>query len=171
LYGTFTICTWASSSALGAEAEQQLGGLGARQLDQLGQRGHGHLGVGDEQERHERHVRHRREVGHRVVRHLRVQARIGGERPRIAQPDRVAVGRGLRDHGDAGVARLAGAVLQHHGLAQPLGERRLQHARDRVGRAPRGERDDEADRLGRIRGLRRGRGQPASGGGGEQAAE
>jgi len=41
----------------------------------------------------------------------------------------------------------AGLVLDHHRLAERLGELRLNQARDDIGRRARAERDDEVDRL------------------------
>ena len=85
----------------------------------------------------------------RVVRQLRVQARVDGERTAIGQQDRVAVGRGLRDRIDAHDAVRARLVLDDDRLAHLLAHLLRERARGEVGRAA-GKRHDELDRAVRV---------------------
>ena len=93
----------------------------------------------------------RREVLHRVVRHLRVDADVDRERRDVAEQQRVAVGRRLGDGVGADHAARAGAVVDDDRLAERLGQRLLHDARIEIDRAARRERHDDADRLRRIR--------------------
>jgi len=78
-----------------------------------------------------------------------------GERADRALAERVAVGRGLGDRVDADGERAAGTVVDDDRLAELLGERRRDDARDVVGGASGGLRDDEAKRsLRKLRGDR-----------------
>ena len=76
---------------------------------------------------------HRRNVLARIVGHLLAKPEIGAERAGPAEPDHVAVGRGLGDRFDRDHAAGAGAVLDHDRLAEQLLHARLDDARHRVG--------------------------------------
>jgi len=73
-----------------------------------------------------------------------------GERDRserksdVVHQDGVAVGSRLGDRVRADRAARPAAVLDHRGLAQGLGHALRDQARDDVGRAARGERNDDA---------------------------
>jgi hypothetical protein len=83
-----------------------------------------------------------------------------GERADRALAERVAVGRGLGDRVDADGQRAAGAVVDDDGLAELLGQRGRDDARDVVGGAARRLRNDEAKgSLRKLSKTRRG-GQP-----------
>jgi len=69
-----------------------------------------------------------------------------GERADRADADGVAVGRGFRDGVDADGERAARAVVDDDRLAELLRDSRRDDARDVVGRAARGLRDDETQR-------------------------
>jgi hypothetical protein len=76
----------------------------------------------------------------------------GADRP---DADGVAVGRALRDRVDADGERAARTIVDDDRLAELLGDSRRDDARDVVGRAARGLRDDEAQRpLGVLSGRR-----------------
>jgi hypothetical protein len=77
------------------------------------------------------------------------------ERADRALAERVAVGGGLGDRVDADGERAAGTVVDDDGLAELLGQRGRDDARDVVGGASRGLRDDETKRsLRKLRGDR-----------------
>ncbi len=105
--------------------------------------------------------RHRHEILDRVVLDAGVRRRRDHVGAGGAHGERVAVGRGAGR--DLGADRAAGAaaVVDDHLLAEALGELLPDQARDDVGRAARRERDDQADRLGRIGALRNGSGGQA----------
>jgi hypothetical protein len=69
-----------------------------------------------------------------------------GERADGADADGVAVGRALRDRIDADGECTAGTVVYDDGLAELLRQARRDQARDVVGGAARGLRDDETQR-------------------------
>ncbi|MNC84847.1 hypothetical protein D3C83_04150 [compost metagenome] len=94
--------------------------------------------------------RDRREIAQRVVRDPGKQRRIDGEGGVGAGEQRVAVGRRFRHDLRGDHAGTAAAVVDHHGLAELLGELRAEHARLRVVGAARGRRDQETDRPDRI---------------------
>jgi hypothetical protein len=103
-----------------------------------------------EQRRRHADLRDRREIAHRVVRHVAVQPRIDGVGGYRRHQQRVAVGRGLGDLIGADVAARAHAVLHHELLPQEVSHLGAHDARDDVGRTAGGERYDDANRLGRI---------------------
>jgi len=77
------------------------------------------------------------------------------ERPDRALAERVAVGGRLGDRVDADGERAAGTVVDDDGLAELLGQRGRDDARDVVGGATGGLRDDKTDRaIGVLRGGR-----------------
>jgi len=81
-----------------------------------------------------------------------------GERADRSLADGVAVGRRLRDRVDADGERAAGAVIDDDALAEDLRQLRRDQARDVVGGAARGLRNDQANRpLGVLSKTRRGR--------------
>ena len=106
--------------------------------------------VDDQHVRLVRDLHHRREVAHRVVRQLIVQARVDAVRADAAQHDGVAVGRRFRSELGADDAVGAGAILHHHRLAERAAELRADLAPDHVVVAAGGIRHDRADRLRRI---------------------
>jgi hypothetical protein len=91
--------------------------------------------------------RHRREIFHRVVGHVLVQAGIDGVGGHGGEQQRVAVGRPLGDELGADIAAGAGPVLDHEGLAQNFSHLRRHDAADNVGRAAGGERNDHLHRV------------------------
>ena len=93
--------------------------------------------------------RNRREIAQRIVRQLRVHARIDRQR-RQAHQQRVAVGRRLGDDVVADDGAGAGAVIDHHLLAELLGEFLRDDAADDVGAAARRRRHDQPDRAVRV---------------------
>ena len=111
---------------------------------------------------------------HRVVGQRRVQQRIDGERRRVGEEQRVAVGRRAPHVGEGDDSRGARLVVDQDRLVplprQPLGDA----ARDDVGADPDGVRHDDADRtIRKRRAACRGRVQGREGGaqaGGEDGA-
>jgi hypothetical protein len=78
-----------------------------------------------------------------------------GERADRALAERIAVGRRFRNGVDADGERAAGTVVDDDGLAELFRERGRDDARDVVGRAASGLRNDETDgSLGKLRGRR-----------------
>jgi hypothetical protein len=77
------------------------------------------------------------------------------ERPRGAEQQRVAVGRGLGDALGRHVAAGAGHVLDHDRLAPGFGELVAHHPRNRVGGTAGHEADQDAERLVGIARLRK----------------
>ena len=139
-----------------ARAERERAGLRPRVVDQLAHRLHRQRGVDDEDVRHLRDQRHRHEVLLRVVRDLRVQARVDRVRAHRAHQQRVAVAGRLGDEVRADAAARAGAVVDDDRLAPRLLQLLRDAAAHDVERPAGRERHHEADRLGRI-GLRGGR--------------
>ncbi|MNN55412.1 hypothetical protein D3C81_1702850 [compost metagenome] len=90
---------------------------------------------------------------------MRVE-RIGGDR---AEADGIAVRRGLGHGVHADIAARAGAVLDHHRLAQFLAHALAYRARHQVGGAAGSVGHDKADRPGRITVAGRGGGAEADG--------
>ena len=95
------------------------------------------------------HQRDGGEVLHGVERQLRVEPGAGGV-ARVGHEQRVAVGCGLRDDLGSDVATGAATVVDHHRLAQRLGELLSDDARGDVGAAAGGEGDHHADGLRRV---------------------
>ena len=89
---------------------------------------------------------HGQEIGERVVAGVRVEARIHRVR-HAGEEQRVAVRRGALHLLRGDVAARAGLVLDHHRLAERLGELRLHQARDQVGGAARRKADHDVHRL------------------------
>jgi len=89
----------------------------------------------------------RREIPRRIEAELRIHHAVGRHR-HAADQDRVAVGVGAHHRLHADVGSGARAVLHQHGLAEPLGERRRERARQDVHRAAGRGWHDEAQRLG-----------------------
>jgi hypothetical protein len=77
---------------------------------------------------------------------------VAGDGKRADRPhaDRVPVGLGLRGQVEADGQRAAWTVVDHDLLAKLLAELGAEDARDRVGGAAGGLRDDEPDRLVRV---------------------
>ena len=103
-------------------------------------------------EQRRRHARRAngREIAHRIVGHLLVEARIDGVGRHRRHQQRVAVGRGFCDHIGADVAARAHLVLDDELLAEKLAHTRAHDARDRIGRTAGGKRNHHADRSRRI---------------------
>jgi hypothetical protein len=109
--------------------------------------------VHDEQAFRFEHVRDRREVAHRVVRHLREERDVHRVRSEAAHRQRVAIRWRFRHCIRADVPARAGAVFDHDRLAPGFGDPRSDQPRIQVGDAAGRERHDDFDRLRRI-GLR-----------------
>jgi hypothetical protein len=106
--------------------------------------------VHPEQRRRHADLPDRREIAHRVIRHVLVQSRIDGVGRHRRHQQGVTVGWRLCDQIGADVAAGAHLVLHHELLPQQVRHLRTHDARDRVGRAAGGEGNDDADRFGRI---------------------
>ena len=104
-----------------------------------------------------RHQRDRLEVALDVVGQLRHH--VAGDRERADRPhaDRVAVGLGLGGEVEADGERAARPIVDHDLLPELLREFGAENARDRVGRAAGGLRDDQPDGPVRVLGRRAGR--------------
>ena len=114
--------------------------------DQLRNAARRHGRVHHEQARAECDQRDGGEVAHDVEGQVAVERGVGGVRAHGRHHQGVAVG-GAAGHVLGGdVAGGAGAVLHHHGLAQPGGDALRHHAGGGVGAAARREADHEADR-------------------------
>src|SRR5215211_6402397 len=132
-------------------ADIELAGLLARRRHEVLQRTELRVGVDDEHEIEQTEPGNERKVFHRVVRQRTKQRHADG-RPVGNQPQRVAVGRRI-DHGSHRIdAARAGLVLDDETLAELLAELLGGQARGHVGNAAGPERQDEADRPGRITG-------------------
>ena len=94
--------------------------------------------------------RDRLEVPFDVVGQLRHHVAGDGKRADRPHADRVPVGLGLRGQVEADGQRAARTVVDHDLLAKLLAELGAEDARDRVGGAAGGLRDDEPDRLVRV---------------------
>ena len=92
-------------------------------------------------------LRDRREVAHRIVRHLAVEAGIDGVSGHRRHQQRVAVGSGFRDRVGADIAARARPVLHEELLAEQLRHPGAHDAGDDVGRAAGGKRHHDADRF------------------------
>ena len=125
-------------------------GLALGERHQFLHRGHADGRVHRQHERERTDHRHRREVLHRVVGQLVVEAGIEGHRPACADEQRVAVGRGLRDKVGADDRVRARLVLDDEGLPEPLLQLRADQAPEDVVGAPGRKPDDEAHGLGRV---------------------
>ncbi|SPA22716.1 hypothetical protein CBM2633_B90007 [Cupriavidus taiwanensis] len=98
------------------------------------------------------HIGHRHHQGDRrkvlgAVRQLPVQAVVDGIGPDIAHHQGVAVSGRLPERLRADDAASAGAVFHHHRLAEQLAHALADQARGDIGRATRGRRHDQPDRL------------------------
>src|SRR5690606_18385356 len=93
--------------------------------------------------------RDRREIALRIVRELGIDGGRSGERRGVEQQG-MAVGRRFRDDGGADRAAGAGAVVDHDLLAPGGDQLRSVHAGEQIGRAARGEGNDDPDRLAGI---------------------
>ena len=105
--------------------------------------------LGHQQQRRVGDEGHRLEIVRRVIGRLlvhRVADRMGADR---GEHEQVAVGRRLRHPQRAGHAAAARLVLDHDGLAQRFGQRRLQNAGERVHRPAGGERHHHGQRAAR----------------------
>ncbi len=130
----------------------------SRIFDELLEVAHGQRRIDRKHELIRRDGRDRGEILQRVERHLGVEVRIDRDQAVLAEEQRVAVGRRLRDHVAGDVAVGAGMVLDHDRLVEKLGEFLSDHARDDVGGAAGRDRHDELDRArGILRERRSGR--------------
>ena len=84
------------------------GGGGVHHPDQ--RRGHGH--------------RDRRQILHRVERHIAIDRGVDGDGADMAEEHHMAIGGAALHLGHADIAIGAGAVVHHHGLAEQFGEAR-----------------------------------------------
>ena len=85
----------------------------------------------------------------RIVRRVGIQRGIHRERG-AGDQQRVTVARGFGGKADADIRARAGTVIDHHGLAETLGELARQNARDHVGGAAGSKGHDDAQRLGGV---------------------
>jgi hypothetical protein len=142
----------AGEMRIGADArgrEVELPGLRFGERDELLDRFHRQRRRDDDDVRRHRRQRHGRKVPFGIVRKPRVNERVD----RVAhesQAQRVTVRIGLGDDSAAYDAARAGAVVNHHLLAQAVGELLRDGAGDDVGGAPGGERHDDPDRAIRV---------------------
>ncbi len=123
--------------------------------------------------RRRRNVDDRREIGERVVGELGVDRRVGGGGRDRRHAERIAVGCGARGLGRADRAAATGPVLDDHRLRRARRRSsRADDAGDDVGRAAGRERNDQPNRLRRIRLRRRdaGRAGKRAGDGGEKGS-
>jgi hypothetical protein len=118
-------------------------GLGAR--DHFEQGIDGALGIGRQNIRRHRKRRDRRKVLGRIVGDGFVQRRIDDKRA-AGEEERIAVGLGARDFDGADIGAGAGTILHDHGPPERLLQRRLQEARQHVGRSGGRKWHDDADR-------------------------
>ena len=128
-----------------AAVGERLGrGLGRR--DQLAERVGLLAGMGHQHQRAPGREAERREVGHRIVGQVLVEAGVHDQRV-DRRHQRLAVGLGARHLLAADIAAGARDILHHHGLAEP-GRQPLGHeAGDDVGAGAGRERHHELDRL------------------------
>ena len=143
-------------AAIAAGTEAEIAGARFGDHDQLLHRFHRQRGMHDQNVRRRRHQRHRREILLRVVGQLAIEARVHRMRTGIAHDQRVTVGRRLGDEFRTDDAARARPRLDHHPVAQRIGELLPDRARHQVRPAARRRGHDHADRFGRIR-LRRDR--------------
>src|SRR5258705_126328 len=94
-----------------------------------------------------RERRDEREVLERVVGQLRIERNVDRHRARVAEHQRVTVGRGARHLLGGDHAARAGNVLDHERLAEGVAELGREHPRQHVGIAARRRRGDQADVL------------------------
>ena len=133
--------------AVAAMADRELAGVALRHRDDVAQRLALERRRRRQDERRAREPRHRHDVLVRVVGHFLSHGEIGAECARPAEPDGVAVGRGLGDRIDPDHGAGTRLVLDHDRLSQLLLQALLDDARHRIRAAARREADDEADRL------------------------
>jgi hypothetical protein len=150
---------WPLAAAAG-NAEVELAGPLPGVADEFGERVDRQRRVDGERGRDDRHRGDRGEVGRRIVAQL-AQVHVDGGGAGRAQHHSVAVGGAFGDLGDADLAGRTRLVLDHHRLAEALGEMRTDGARDQVDAAARRERHHDADRPARktLRQRRRGKRQ------------
>jgi len=130
-----------------AMTDGQLARVALRQRDDVEQRLALERRRRREDEGRAREPRHRHNVLLRVVGHFLAHGEIGAECARTAEPDRVAVGCGLRDRVDPDHGARAGLVLDHDRLPQLLLQAELDSARHRIRAAAGRKADDETNRL------------------------
>ena len=104
--------------------------------------------LGDQQQRRRPGEADRLEAGQRVVGQLLEQGGVGDVRADRAEPDRVAVGRGVRELGQSDRAAGAADVLDHHGLLEVRRHALRHRAGQRVAGTAGRERHDQGERLG-----------------------
>ena len=116
-------------------------------VDELAQGRHRQVRMRREKQRRAAKQRQRNDVL-RIVAELLEQRRIGRDDAAVGDDEGVAVGRAPISADHRGSRAAAGAVLDHHGLADPLLQVLGGDARDRVRQAARRIGHDEADRPG-----------------------
>ena len=124
-----------------------------RVLDELGEVVHRQLRIHHQEEAVRHQACHRGEIAQWIERHARVEMRVDREQAVHADQQRIAVGRRLRHRFARHHAVAADAVLDHHRLAQRLGEARRDEAPHEVRPAAGRDRHQQADR---FRGVLRG---------------
>ena len=144
--------------AVARRAEGELAGLGLGLLDHVLDRGEAAARMREQQQRRDGDAGDGDQVLVRIVGRRRHQ-RGDGDEVAGGDEDRVAVRRRLGHGVDAERAAGAGAVLDHHGLAERLGELLADEARADIGDAAGRERHDDADGAAGPGLGRRGRGE------------
>ena len=122
----------------------------ARVLDEFLEIAHRQRRIDREHELIRDQGRDRSEILQRIERHLRVQVRIDRDQAVLAQQQRVAVGRRLRDHVAGDVAVGARMILDDDRRAEQLGKLLPDDARGDIGCAAGRDRHDQLDRARRI---------------------
>ena len=98
------------------------------QRDDFGDRLGGKRRMREQGHRHRRDQTDRREILARVDVELGVEARIDREGAGVAEQQRVAVWRGARGGAGADGSPAAAAIVDHHGLAEGIGQLLRHHA-------------------------------------------
>jgi len=113
--------------------------------DKLGQRSGRHPLAHDQDLRHGGDLGEQPQVGERPKRHVVAQVHVDGERAGGGDADGVAIWIGLGDGGGAGQPTCAGAVLDHHALAEESAHLIGEHAGKGIGRAAGWKRHHQLD--------------------------
>ena len=92
----------------------------------------------------------RREILHRIKRQFRVKTRTDAEVGDVTQNNAVSVGRGTGDEFRADVAIAASTIIDHHLLAQRIGQTLRQRACKGIGTTAGREGHNEPHRANRV---------------------